>query len=185
MDISKVISSLCHHDVYRIRLGRTFQDEDEAIQDAESIGVHQLVDGKSSALKEYNTSFKSTQKAHRRPIVSKMAAHTSLPKHPPEARVVTESIQARIGDSQDVSDLGASQVDQDTDESEEEGLGVVEFDADSEMQEPIDDTELLEEELGTMFNDEVDSLFGGSDGESSESSWRWRYLRRLDSADSA
>lgn len=166
MDINKIISSLDSHDVYRLRLGRTFQDEDEPIQDAESTGLYNLMDGNASALREYNESFKSSQETHRQPIVSKMASHTTLPKRPSEAAATTTPVPINPSEVQEIPDSGISGVDQDSDGSEEEELGQVdESDEDSEAQGLADDDQLLEDELGTMFNDEVDSLVGESDGE--------------------
>ncbi|KAG8699950.1 hypothetical protein FRC09_006271 [Ceratobasidium sp. 395] len=84
-DIEKIIDSLDKHKVYSLQPGRTYEGQDEPTKDAESVGFHLLFDAKSSSLSQYNKSFKTTQAAYKRPVVSEMVAHTSLPRRPPPA----------------------------------------------------------------------------------------------------
>ncbi|KAG8769726.1 hypothetical protein FRC12_004780 [Ceratobasidium sp. 428] len=80
LDIDKLIRSLDAENVYRLRPGRTFKGKDEPVADAESAGLRGLLDGKNSALIEYNKSFKIAQDAYRLPNVFEMPSCTSLPQ---------------------------------------------------------------------------------------------------------
>ncbi|KAF8596154.1 hypothetical protein BDV93DRAFT_514399 [Ceratobasidium sp. AG-I] len=80
-----------------------------------------LMDGTSSAIRAYNMSFKATQEAYRRPVVSKMTAHAMLPRNPSEVVASEDPVQvAQVADRdvQEVLDLETNAVDQDTDESD-------------------------------------------------------------------
>lgn len=161
LDIAKIIQSLQDHGVYRLRPGRTFDDEDEPVPDAESVGLHSLLDGKSSALAEYNKSFRVSQEARRRPIVSEMVSNDSLPRYPPDSNETQASTsEHQVDEPQETEAInpvgGTSQTtgDQESEVSEEqEELGGVddESDDDFESQDAVADIELEDEELAAMF----------------------------------
>jgi hypothetical protein len=153
MDILKIMNSLDMQNVYRLRLGRTFHDEDEPVQDAESIGLHKLIDGRPSVLADYNESFKATQEAYRRPIVSEMVSHTSLPRYPDHVEPPASPERRHTDTIDETEELGIRAIELASDEDEDEELGGL---GDESDEEPDDGVFAEEVELE---NNDLDDIF--------------------------
>ncbi|KAG8741879.1 hypothetical protein FRC12_015522 [Ceratobasidium sp. 428] len=174
-DITKLINSLKDREVYRLKLGRTFHDEDKPISDAESVGLNALLNLKSGPLKEYNYSFKLTQEAYRQPVVSKMmpkAAPQQNPSESSEPEAVSRS-ELSEGASQDAAtiDINTMEIEnesEDDDDDDQEGLGEESEGSEDafETQNEQVDFEIDDEDIAAMFSGAFDDdLAGLSDGD--------------------
>ncbi|KAG8717406.1 hypothetical protein FRC09_014336 [Ceratobasidium sp. 395] len=163
LDIEKLMRSLDAENVYRLRPGRTFKGKDEPTIDAESVGLRKLLDGKKSALKEYNESFKIAQDAYRLPTVFDMPSHTSLPRHhsndAPSAAPIDGEQRLQNGDLSDNSGSDVS--------GEEEALAAENGSEaeEDEAQEGVADIDPVEDEIPDEFFAQTGTMFDEDDGE--------------------
>ncbi|KAG8707482.1 hypothetical protein FRC09_001793 [Ceratobasidium sp. 395] len=160
LDIDKLIRSLDAENVYRLRPGRTFKGKDEPVADAESAGLRGLLDGKNSALREYNKSFKIAQDAYRLPNVFEMPSCTSPPRSGPSGAsfgapgAAEQGFQDSDMNHESGSDVsGGEEVLASENESEEEAPDVQESVADIDPDEDGISDEFFAQ-TGEVFDDD-------------------------------
>lgn len=61
VDIPDLMESLDHHEVYVFKKGRQLDPDDPPVKDAVSVGLDDLISGKSNPLNDYNTAFRNLQ----------------------------------------------------------------------------------------------------------------------------
>ena len=61
-DIQSLMDSLDEHTVYQIQKGRVLHNDDKVVPDVIAVGLHRLMEGMNTPLKEYNTAFHRLQK---------------------------------------------------------------------------------------------------------------------------
>ncbi|KAG8699814.1 hypothetical protein FRC08_005091 [Ceratobasidium sp. 394] len=172
-DIVKVISSLKEHEVYQLKPGRTLHNEDKPIPDAESAGLNVLLDFKSGPLKDYNHSFKLTQEAYRRPVVSEMVPDLASQQRPSETQTGSSGVQVHGETEEGVSqemprlNINVAEIENGSeDDEDQEGLGGGGSEAseeEPEMQPEPGDIEFEDEDLAAMFPGMFDNDLIGND----------------------
>ncbi|KAG9124443.1 hypothetical protein FRC07_011615 [Ceratobasidium sp. 392] len=165
---------LKEYGVYQLKPGRTLHDEDKPVPDAEGVGLNILLDLKSGPLKDYNSFFKLTQEAYRRPLVSEMVPHTASRQQLSETSRVEAQHQDALNEaaSQETpgADTDAAEIERGSeDDEDQEGPGAGEESEASEEEfetqpEPAD-IEIKDEDLEAMFSGLFDDDFVKDDGE--------------------
>ncbi|KAF4610292.1 hypothetical protein D9613_010674 [Agrocybe pediades] len=82
-DIESLMKYISEHDVYKIRKGRTLDDDEPPAKDVITAGFHSLTMGAKNPLSEYNDAFARLQRRRRMKSVAEMKKNLNVNVEPP------------------------------------------------------------------------------------------------------